>query len=160
VGLANLGSELETCVRSRVRLVGVTISFEKNFYRLPFTPPLWFAILVLQFFVFLRYRHKICDSASCRELEAVIFGAYLHFRVLIMSPKFRLKTPCGLGDPSIGNLRLFLEFLGCADSHLEDRPRGHCGLSARCWRAWLFFVFMRVLECLSFDPFCWWIFGA
>jgi hypothetical protein len=27
------------CVGSRVRLVGVPISFEKNFYRLPFTPP-------------------------------------------------------------------------------------------------------------------------
>jgi hypothetical protein len=39
VGLANLGSELETCVGSRVHLVGVFISFEKNFYRLPFTPP-------------------------------------------------------------------------------------------------------------------------
>jgi hypothetical protein len=40
VDLANLGSESETCVGSRVRLVGVFISFEKNFYRLPFTPPL------------------------------------------------------------------------------------------------------------------------
>jgi hypothetical protein len=39
VGLANLGSESETCVGSRVRLVGVSISFKKNFYRLPFTPP-------------------------------------------------------------------------------------------------------------------------
>jgi hypothetical protein len=39
VGLTNLGSESETCVGSRVRLVGVSISFEKNFYRLPFTPP-------------------------------------------------------------------------------------------------------------------------
>jgi hypothetical protein len=39
VNLADLGSELETCVGSRVRLVGVFISFEKNFYRLPFTPP-------------------------------------------------------------------------------------------------------------------------
>jgi hypothetical protein len=39
MGLANLGSESETCVGSRVRLVGVSISFEKNFYRLPFTPP-------------------------------------------------------------------------------------------------------------------------
>jgi hypothetical protein len=39
VGLANLGSESETCVGSRVRLVGVSISFEKNFYRLSFTPP-------------------------------------------------------------------------------------------------------------------------
>ncbi len=27
------------CVGSRVRLVGVSISFEKNFYQLPFTPP-------------------------------------------------------------------------------------------------------------------------
>jgi hypothetical protein len=39
VGLANFGSESETCVGSRVHLVGVSISFEKNFYRLPFTPP-------------------------------------------------------------------------------------------------------------------------
>jgi hypothetical protein len=39
VDVANLGSESETCVGSRVRLVGVSISFEKNFYRLPFTPP-------------------------------------------------------------------------------------------------------------------------
>jgi hypothetical protein len=39
VGLANLGSESETCVGSRVHLVGVSISFEKNFYQLPFTPP-------------------------------------------------------------------------------------------------------------------------
>jgi hypothetical protein len=37
--LTNLGSESETCVGSRVHLVGVSISFEKNFYRLPFTPP-------------------------------------------------------------------------------------------------------------------------
>jgi hypothetical protein len=39
VGLANLGSESETSVGSRVRLVGVSISFKKNFYWLPFTPP-------------------------------------------------------------------------------------------------------------------------
>jgi hypothetical protein len=31
--------ESETCFGSRVRLVGVLISFEKNFYWLPFTPP-------------------------------------------------------------------------------------------------------------------------
>jgi hypothetical protein len=31
--------ESETCVGSRVYLVGASISFEKNFYRLPFTPP-------------------------------------------------------------------------------------------------------------------------
>jgi hypothetical protein len=47
VGLANFGSESETCVGSRVHLVAVSISFEKNFYRLPFTPPLWFAVSVL-----------------------------------------------------------------------------------------------------------------
>jgi hypothetical protein len=39
VGLANLGSESETCVGSRVHLVGASISFEKDFYWLPFTPP-------------------------------------------------------------------------------------------------------------------------
>jgi hypothetical protein len=44
-----LGSESETCVGSRVHLVGVSISFEKNLYRLRFTPPpLWFAVSVLQ----------------------------------------------------------------------------------------------------------------
>jgi hypothetical protein len=32
--------ESETCVGSRVHLVGASISFEKNFYRLPFTPHL------------------------------------------------------------------------------------------------------------------------
>jgi hypothetical protein len=43
-----LGSELEKCVGSRVHLVGVSISFETNVYRLPFTPPpLWFAVSVL-----------------------------------------------------------------------------------------------------------------
>jgi hypothetical protein len=40
VGLTNLGSESEMCVGSRVHLVGVSISFEKNFYQLPFTPTL------------------------------------------------------------------------------------------------------------------------
>jgi hypothetical protein len=38
------------CDGSRVHLLGSSISFEKNFYRLPFTPPpaLWFAVSVLQ----------------------------------------------------------------------------------------------------------------
>jgi hypothetical protein len=40
VDLANLGSESETCVGGLIRLVRVPISFEKKFYRLPFTPPL------------------------------------------------------------------------------------------------------------------------
>jgi hypothetical protein len=48
VGFANLGSESEKCVGSHVHLVGGSISFENNFYRLPFTPPpLWFAVSVL-----------------------------------------------------------------------------------------------------------------
>jgi hypothetical protein len=34
-----MGSESETCVGSRVHLVGASISIEKNSYRLPFTPP-------------------------------------------------------------------------------------------------------------------------
>jgi hypothetical protein len=45
-----LGSESETCVGSCVHLVGGSISFEKNFYRLPSLPPLWFAVSVLQRF--------------------------------------------------------------------------------------------------------------
>jgi hypothetical protein len=39
VGLANLGSESETFVGSLVHLLGVSISFDKNFYRLPSLPP-------------------------------------------------------------------------------------------------------------------------
>jgi hypothetical protein len=41
VDLANFGSESETCVGSRVRLVGVSISFKKNFLSaLIHSPPL------------------------------------------------------------------------------------------------------------------------
>jgi hypothetical protein len=43
-----LGSESETCVGSRVRLVGASISFEKNFIGSHSLPPLWFAVSVLQ----------------------------------------------------------------------------------------------------------------
>jgi hypothetical protein len=60
VGLANLGSESETCVGSRVRLVGVSVFFEKKLYRLPFTPPLWFAVSVLQ-----------KNTQQCRQSEEV-----------------------------------------------------------------------------------------
>jgi hypothetical protein len=41
-----------------------------------------------------------------------------------------------------------------------DRPRGHRGPSAMWLTAQLFFVFLRVLERLSFDPYCRWVFGA
>jgi hypothetical protein len=50
---------------------------------------------------------KIHDSGSCRELGAKIFGEYLSFGVLIISQKFRLKTPSGLGDASIESLGIF-----------------------------------------------------
>jgi hypothetical protein len=49
---------------------------------------------------------RIRDSGSCRELEAEIFGAYPLLGVFIISPKFRLKAPSGLGDPSIKSLEL------------------------------------------------------
>jgi hypothetical protein len=66
VGLTNLGSESETCVGSRVRLVGVLISFEKNFYRLPFTPPLWFAVSVL---------HMAINRSEERSSEQILEDA-------------------------------------------------------------------------------------
>jgi hypothetical protein len=40
LGSVALQSETETCVGRHVHLVGSSISFEKNFYRLPFSPPL------------------------------------------------------------------------------------------------------------------------
>jgi hypothetical protein len=64
-------------------------------------------LVVFVFFVLLRWRHKICDPGSCRELEVELFGEYFLFRVLIISPKFRLKTPSGLGYLSIESLGLF-----------------------------------------------------
>jgi hypothetical protein len=77
VGLANLGSESKTCVRSRVRLVGVSISFEKNFYRLPFTPPslarriglsIWVCneVFLLVLVAILVVRHRCSSSGGSR----------------------------------------------------------------------------------------------
>jgi hypothetical protein len=49
VGLTNLGSESETCVGSRVRLVGVFHLLREEFLSAPIhSPPLWFAVSVLQ----------------------------------------------------------------------------------------------------------------
>jgi hypothetical protein len=47
---------------------------------------------------------RIHDFGSCRELETEIFGAYPPLGVFIISPKFCLKAPSGLGDPSIESL--------------------------------------------------------
>jgi hypothetical protein len=63
-----LGSESETCVGSHVRLVGVSISFEKNFYRLPFTPP----------------PSLVCRISPSKTLNEIIAGkkpSLHHFRV-------------------------------------------------------------------------------
>jgi hypothetical protein len=49
---------------------------------------------------------RICDSGNFMELEVVIFGAQPLLGVFIISPKFGLKAPSGLGDPSIESLEL------------------------------------------------------
>jgi hypothetical protein len=87
--------------------------------------------------------------------------------MLLIYPKFGLNPYSGLGHPSIASWRLFLRFsvvlirtwwtIRQVDA---DRPRGHRGPSVRCLTARLFFMFVRVLERLSFDPFCRWIFCA
>jgi hypothetical protein len=41
------------------------------------------------------------------EFETKIFGEYPFLEVFIISPKFCLKTPSSLGDPSIESLGLF-----------------------------------------------------
>jgi hypothetical protein len=79
VGLANLGSESETCVGSRVRLVGVSISFEKNFYWLHSFPPLWFAVSVLQVL-----------SAKCFHLSP--YPSDVNPQILIVVSKFCTNT--------------------------------------------------------------------
>jgi hypothetical protein len=50
---------------------------------------------------------RFCDFGCCREFKTKIFGAYPLLGVFIISPKFRLKTPSGLGDPSIEILGMF-----------------------------------------------------
>jgi hypothetical protein len=47
------------------------------------------------------------DFGSCMEFETKIFGEYPFLEVFIISPKFCLKTPSSLGDPSIESLGLF-----------------------------------------------------
>jgi hypothetical protein len=46
-------------------------------------------------------------SGSSREFETKIFGAYPLLGVFIISLRFLLKTPSGLGDPWIKTLGLF-----------------------------------------------------
>jgi hypothetical protein len=72
VGLANLGSESDTCVGSRVRLVGVFISFEKNFYRLPFTPHLSGS-------PYRSFTFEFSFEAGCHDARSIeIFNIFIH----------------------------------------------------------------------------------
>jgi hypothetical protein len=70
-----LGSESETCVGSRVRLVGVSISFEKNFYRLPFTPPLSglsyrsFKVISNGLYNPVTYRFNLCNRLDLTSIK-------------------------------------------------------------------------------------------
>jgi hypothetical protein len=75
-------------------------------------------------------------------------------------PKISSQDSLWFGRSINRKLEVVSRFLGCADSLVVDRPRGHRGSFARCLTARLFFVFVRVLERLSFDHFCRWIFGA
>jgi hypothetical protein len=68
VDLTNLGSESETCVGSRVRLVGASLSFEKYFYQLPFTPP----SLVRRFGPSHTHKIQISDSMQTRNMPVMI----------------------------------------------------------------------------------------
>jgi hypothetical protein len=75
VGLTNLGSESETCVGSRVHLVGVSIYFEKNFYRLPFTPPSLVRRIgpSIGFVVYLTMaRNRKCLLVSLEEVNVIV----------------------------------------------------------------------------------------
>jgi hypothetical protein len=87
--------------------------------------------------------------------------------MLLIYPKFGLNPSSGLGDPSIASWRLFLGFSvvlirtwWIVREVTADCPRGSHRPSATCLTARQFFMFVRVLERLSFDPFCQWNLGA
>jgi hypothetical protein len=106
--------ESETCFGSCVRLVGVSISFEKKFYRLPFTSPSQFAKLVLHCMVakttrwsrgwFLGWASKSVEPGLCgnrvmsgdwRRLHRVRGFLVVHQKItgfLGLSTKPRLKN--------------------------------------------------------------------
>jgi hypothetical protein len=86
VGLANLGSKSETCVGRRVHLVGVSISFEKNFYRLPFAPPLS-GSPYRSFTYLLLYVDDIVLTASSQSfLQRIISALRQEFSMTDMGP--------------------------------------------------------------------------
>jgi hypothetical protein len=113
VGLANLGSESETCVGSRVRLVGVLISIEKNFYRLPFTPPLSgspYRSFKIDFekaydkvkwsFLQQTLRMKGFSPKWCRWVQGMVSGGSVGIKVNDeIGPCFQTKRGLRQGDP-------------------------------------------------------------
>jgi hypothetical protein len=108
---------LETCVGSRVHLVGVSISFEKNFYRLPFTPPLWFAVSVLQ----------LLNSGFLREKEVDMWRAaagdpYPMEKNPDEIPMFTRFAERGLALPASNFFKGLLEYYGIEYSNLN--PNG------------------------------------
>jgi hypothetical protein len=76
------------------------------------------------------------DSGSCREFETVIFGAYLLLGVFTISPKFRLKTPSGLGDPSIESLGLFCGLIW-GGRYFRPCPKSTDNLIFSCQRVFI-----------------------
>jgi hypothetical protein len=111
VDLANLGSETETCVGSHVLLV-VVISFEKNFYWLPFTPPLWFAVSVLR-----PRAPEIEENRNAKQCRNWICA-----RVGEMAAKREMTMSAGEG-PSGGGVNQMPE-TRVVDSILSDSDKG------------------------------------
>jgi hypothetical protein len=81
---------LEKCVGSRVHLVGVTISFEKNFYRLPFTPPLSGS-------PYRSFRHQLVNLLRAATVSAAlaVVAALLLMAILV-------AEAVAVGAPHIG----------------------------------------------------------
>jgi hypothetical protein len=123
VGLTNLGSESETCVGSRVRLVGVFISFEKNnFYQLPFTPPL-----------------SGSPYRSFTMLEELGYLAISPTTMIVQLANTSIKYPEGIVENLLVNVRgsyVFADFM-VLDTHEEmllvlGQPFLR-DVNARCW---------------------------
>jgi hypothetical protein len=87
VGLTNLGSESETCVGSRVRLVGVFHLLREEFLPAPIhSPPLWFAVSVLHLLVAVDKFSKWIEArpiVNVRSEEAVSFFIDIIYRFCI-----------------------------------------------------------------------------
>jgi hypothetical protein len=123
VGLANLGSESETCVGSRVHLVGVSISFDKNFYRIPLSGSPYRSFTKFHCGVFVRLSvQRGQTSVGGPDSPPGDHGLSARHRFIAGCPGTRCR-------PSVIQGAL-LEVL----SPFSDRPPEGCGLSALCLR--------------------------